>query len=173
VEEVLVDPDKLLPMIERPVPSKPAPTQLRTREGIAQALSGESVVSLIEEAMGGYGPEDCKKVVAYFDRAVEEKMKDQRGWLLLGVALYDTKRYKDALVAFEQMAEAHGPRCGNALVWQGHIQDLLGNREAAIECYRAAIRVGVPPLQHGQYGINMSRAYAEHYLSRPYVRRGR
>jgi hypothetical protein len=180
LDAALLDPDKTLPMIERPAPPKPMSLPPRTVADVARAQKGNSVASLIEgnsvasligEAMGGYTSADCRRVATYFKRAVQENMEDQNAWLLLGMALYDGKRYEDALVAFSRMADARGQMRGNALVWQGHIHDLLGDRDRAVDRYRAALRVGVTPLQHGQYGIKMNREYTEQHLSHPFTRR--
>lgn len=78
----------------------------------------------------------------------------------LGFALYDEKQYGDALVAFERMYAVVVDREGSdedravALLWQGHMLDLLGRREGALARYARVVEMGVQDSwQHSQYGL--------------------
>jgi tetratricopeptide (TPR) repeat protein len=72
--------------------------------------------------------------------------------------LYDTKRYSDALIVFRRMETAGDP--GVALVWQGHMLDLLGQRAEAITAYKKAFRADLNA-RHDQYGIVLTKDYVE------------
>ena len=98
-------------------------------------------------------------------------------FLDLGCALYDVRRYDEALVVFERMR-----RCAAAsklalseamaLIWKGHMLDLLGRREEAVRCYGQAAEMGVTDqCMHGQYGLRYSPSpYARERMSRPFER---
>jgi tetratricopeptide (TPR) repeat protein len=82
--------------------------------------------------------------------------------LRMGFALYDMKRYAEALEVFtriEESARAEGSKDGqaSAFIWQGHMLDLLGRREEAIARHRRVVEMGVESLsQHGQYGLDFA-----------------
>ncbi|HOI41572.1 MAG TPA: tetratricopeptide repeat protein [Elusimicrobiales bacterium] len=81
--------------------------------------------------------------------------------LRLGFALYDGKRYEDALETFKKFS---------APVWEGQMNDLLGRRKKAVRCYRRALKKGVSGVQHGQYGIELTPDYVRALLQEPFVR---
>jgi tetratricopeptide (TPR) repeat protein len=97
--------------------------------------------------------------------------------LRVGFALYDAEREDEALAAFVRMEQAARDRSGAssravALLWQGHMLDLLGRRDEAVARYRAVIDLNVTGgMQHGQYDLSYEFApYAAERVERPFQR---
>lgn len=95
-------------------------------------------------------------------------------WAKLGLALFDGRHYPEALEAFRRAADA-APQDSlwgfAALVWQGHLLDLAGQREEALKCYRAALlKAGGMQVQHSQYGMVIDRKWVAERLEKPFER---
>ncbi len=97
---------------------------------------------------------------------------DSGFWFKLGLLLFDSGRYREALGSFTKTAalETTGVTAFAARVWEGHMNDLLGDREAALARYREAIKVdpGVP-MQHSQWGMTIDREWVEERLAAPFT----
>jgi proline iminopeptidase len=96
--------------------------------------------------------------------------------LRTGFALYDERRYADALAAFERMesrAGAADPQAtALALIWQGHMLDLLGRRADAIARYRRVAAMELDgQVSHGHYGLKYRLSpYARERMTTPFTR---
>jgi proline iminopeptidase len=97
--------------------------------------------------------------------------------LRIGFALYDTERYEEALETFirlEEVARTDGSegRRALALIWQGHMLDLLGRREEAIARYQRVVDMGLDDgVRHSQYGLFYEYVpYATERLEAPFDR---
>jgi hypothetical protein len=98
-------------------------------------------------------------------------------YLKVGFALYDMKMYGEALFVFEKLEDwGHGQNNQDAIglskIWQGHMLDLLGDREKAKEYYAevAAMKIDAE-MSHGQYGMKYRLSvYAEERLRSPFQR---
>jgi proline iminopeptidase len=96
----------------------------------------------------------------------------------VGFALYDVEQYAEALIVFQAVQEAAGQREGQeipryvALVWQGHVLDLQGERAAAVARYRAAACMHLAgSWSHPEFGMQFEfTAYAEHRMETPFTR---
>lgn len=94
----------------------------------------------------------------------------------LGFALYDKRRFEDALVVFsklEQLAveEVSETAAAMALIWQGHILDMMNRRDEAVARYQqvAAMNLG-DSTKHDQYGMAyVFSAYAEERIQTPFT----
>ena len=97
---------------------------------------------------------------------------DSGFWFKLGLLLFDSGRYREALESFTKTAvfETTGVTAFAAHVWEGHMNDLLGNRQMALACYREALKLdpGVP-MQHSQWGMTIDRAWVEERLTTPFT----
>ncbi len=154
LKEVRLDPDGTLPMIVPP-PSSGA-------RAVSQAIS--------ELPWTGAG----EKALAAFEKMKANDYPDAGGWFKLGLALYDGKYYQQAMDAFAQV-ENRGKddpaRVSAAITWQGHLFDLLGQRDKAVECYKRALKQPVPPgTRHDQYHIVLNREWVEKRLEEPFRR---
>jgi tetratricopeptide (TPR) repeat protein len=102
-------------------------------------------------------------------------MNDVDACDMLAFALYGAKRYEEALGVFKNMEEASNAeedQRGIAMVWQGHVLDLLGRREEAIALYRKAVNLGLETVRgHNHYGLPEAfTPYAKERMERPFVR---
>jgi hypothetical protein len=102
-------------------------------------------------------------------------MDDARTLEMLGLAFYDAGRYEEALAMFQRQE-----KCNNAdqddramaVIWQGHMLDLLGEREEAIARYRRVADMGLDSgIRHDQYGLAYEYTpYAKERMITPFVR---
>ncbi len=104
-----------------------------------------------------------------------ETLSSARYAMRIGFALYDVKRYADALAVYERMESRFGadPKMkAFALIWQGHMLDLLGKRAEAVKRYRKAAEMNITDAwSHGQYGLNYRLSpYAAERLKTPFAR---
>ena len=150
LKDVCIDPEGVLPLV---VPAPPRP---------ARAIAKLPWVGAGEAALDAY------------KQAQEGKLADAGKWLKLGLTLYDGKYYKEALEAFkETQAQAKGNLndTTTGLVWQGHILDLQGKREEALQCYREAMKdADSLKRRHDQYRMRLNRQWVEKRLEEPFVR---
>jgi hypothetical protein len=124
----------------------------------------------------GYGPKSNQQIASQYDKSWLEQFPDAGLLLKTGFALYDVKRYEDALAAFQKMEEkTAGDRFWNsvALIWQGHMLDLLGKRKEAIRRYEEVAAMGLDDgtIQHDQFGITYTPSpYARQRMDTPFTR---
>lgn len=113
-----------------------------------------------------------------FKQAETRDIKDPSTWFKLGMALYDGRSYRSSIACFRRITAA-GRRCCvllrfSAYVWQGHLFDLLGRRNDALENYKLALSLerknrGMS-MRHDQYGWVVDRAWVEARLQTPFSR---
>lgn len=125
----------------------------------------------------GWGMDGSRRIAEAYDVEWLEAIDDPAGFVRVGFALYDTRRYEEALRVFERFAEtaeAAGERVGLAvaLIWQGHMLDLLGRREEAIARYQRVVDMDPEgSMQHAQYGLSYRFGpYAAERLKTPFQR---
>lgn len=147
---------------------KPADADLaawKKQTATIQQSSPAYVISGVLSSADGWGLEASKKIAQAYSKEWLNKLnakKDSPALMRLGFALYDVKRYEDALTVFKKM---------NNLVWQGQMLDLLGRREEAIQCYQQALKTGSGfGSRHDQYGINVTPDYVKKLIEKPFVR---
>ena len=95
----------------------------------------------------------------------------------MGFALYDVANYEEALFVFERMQKAADEQEEQALgavalIWQGHVLDLLGRREEAVKRYSEAADMNLDDTwMHGQYDLRYSLSpYARERMGKPFER---
>jgi tetratricopeptide (TPR) repeat protein len=124
----------------------------------------------------GWGRQSNQEIASKYDKAWLDRINDGGTWLKIGFALYDAKRYEDALAAFQKMEEKAGgdsQRQAVALIWQGHMLDLLNRREQAVAQYGKAAEMGVDGggMRHDQYGLAYTPSpYARERMTKPFTR---
>jgi tetratricopeptide (TPR) repeat protein len=138
------------------------------------SAGGENPAVLVNKL--GWGRKSNQEIASRYDKTWLSRISDGGTWLKIGFALYDAKRYDDALAAFENMAEKadanqHGQMV--ALIWQGHMLDLLGKREEAISKYRQVAEMGMDDFtqRHDQFGLAYTPSpYARERMTTPFTR---
>jgi tetratricopeptide (TPR) repeat protein len=112
-----------------------------------------------------------EKALEVFENARRSEMSDADAWFKLGMTLYDGKYYEPALEAFRKARPSPSRGCA-ALVWQGHLLDLLERRDEALKCYREALPLSDDlNMRHDQYRMKLDRAWVERRLQEPFRRK--
>ena|SRR5882724_6452151 len=84
---------------------------------------------------------DLERAELWARRAVEHCPADPRGWLELGQVLVEREKTADALAAYRKAARFGPP--GTEIAWfmAGQCCEALGDQEAAIDAYLAALDI--------------------------------
>jgi len=125
----------------------------------------------------GWGWNSSRELAAEYSRDWLEEFDEARSFLRLGFALYDVEDYDEARIVFERM-ESTAAAAGDpgyeavALIWQGHMLDLLGRRDEAILAYRRVVDMNLEDTwSHGQYGLSYSLSpYSRERIESPFKR---
>ncbi|MBS3819700.1 alpha/beta hydrolase [bacterium] len=125
----------------------------------------------------GWGWHSSKKLAHRYSREWLGKLESLRSILRTGFALYDVKDYEEALFVFERMEKEAAkkkekPYVAMALIWRGHMLDLLGRREEAVGRYRQAAEMNLDlTWMHSQYRMKYSLSpYARERMKTPFQR---
>jgi proline iminopeptidase len=123
----------------------------------------------------GWGIVSSKKLVEEYRREDLEQLTEPSQYLRMGFAHYDMKQYGEALFIFELFEKKFGSDtaiCCMALIWQGHMHDLLGEREEALVRYKIVAALNSKyRVQHGQYNLSYELSpYAKERMETPFKR---
>jgi proline iminopeptidase len=123
----------------------------------------------------GWGMASSRELAGKYTPKWVETISSTRYAMRIGFALYDVKRYADALDVYERMETRFGadPKMkAFALIWQGHMLDLLGKRAEAVKRYRKAAELKIADSwTHSQYGLKYElSAYALERVKTPFKR---
>jgi len=113
-----------------------------------------------------------EEALALYRRFVAEGVDHSSLWFTLGLKLVGGGFYEEAADAFARSEKLAGEsRTGfAALVWQGHMLDLKGKRNEALEKYRAALAMeDYGFVRHDQWGIEINREWTEQRLVVPFT----
>jgi tetratricopeptide (TPR) repeat protein len=151
LEAVVIEPDSAVALAEPPPPAQ--------RELMAK-VSRMPWTGVGEVALEAYR------------RARELKIEDADTWAKLGLLLYDGRYYPEALEAMTRLGGSDSDWRFTALVWQGHLLDLLGRRAEAVARYQEALKVpGSPSMEHSQYKLIINKQWVEERLKTPFERK--
>ena len=124
-----------------------------------------------------WGWHSSQKLAQRYSREMLEKLQDLTSFLRTGFALYDVENYKEALFVFERMQQeaavlGEENHVAIALIWQGHMLDLLENRDEAINRYHLVADMNLNVTwMHSQYGLKYSLSpYARKRMEEPFGR---
>jgi proline iminopeptidase len=124
----------------------------------------------------GPGKRGSEQIMAGYASEWLEQVSSSDDLRRLGFALYEHRRFDDALVVFsklEQLSveESSETDTAMALIWQGHILDMMNRRDEAVARYQqvAAMNLG-DGMQHDQYEMDyVFSAYAEERIQAPFA----
>jgi len=151
LKEVVIEPDGTVALAEAPPPAQ--------RELMAKVnqMPWTGVGEAAREA---------------YRQAREMKSQDAQFWAKLGLLLYDGRYYPEALEMMTRAAEGDSDWRFVALVWQGHLLDLLGRRAEAVARYQEALKVpGEQSMEHSQYNLVINKQWVEERLKTPFERK--
>jgi len=148
LQSVILDPDGAIVMAEEPVTAASVTAKIQNLP-----WTGAGVAAL--QAYKQLGQ------VKIDDPAVRAK---------LALTLYDGRFYPEALEIVKSLEQ--GERRFFALVWKGHLLDLLGRRSEAVAAYQEAQKMpGTKSMRHDQYGIVSDKQWVEQRLKTPFERK--
>ena len=124
-----------------------------------------------------WGRKANEELVAIYSREWLASFDETGEFLKIGFALYDLKEYVEALEVFGRMegiAEAEGNdayRC-MAIIWQGHMLDLLGRRSEAVTLYQQAADMQIDDQwMHSQFEMSYTLSpWAAERVKDPFTR---
>lgn len=135
----------------------------------------DSPLSVLRGA--GWGMSGSRQIADAYAPDWLDESSVATGLLRIGFALYDTENFEQALAVFtrlQEVAESGGDRSrlAVALIWQGHMLDLLGRRDEAIARYRRVVDMDSKDgMRHDQYGLSYEYSpYAAERLQTPFQR---
>ena len=174
------EPDKFFPLLKEFIENLPEipVSQVNNWKNYIQRWKEENDKSpeyLIRTA--DWGKESNIKIVKVYKRELLSTIKSSSNYLMIGFALYDVENYEEALYVFKELykngEEKKNPgRMAVALIWQGHMLDLLGKRDEAISRYQKVIDMNVEGgISHSQFDmVYYYVAYAQERLKEPFKR---
>jgi len=148
-----LNPDHNLAMLEEPLPVLPVDIPERI-EKLPWTGAGKGSLEI-------------------FELPETQKISDTGLWLKLGMTLFDGGYYKESLEAFKKITQLNPDKELNfvALVWMGHNEDLLNERERAIADYTEALKYDTGmSMRHDQYRMTIDRHWVEERLKTPFKR---
>ncbi len=114
-----------------------------------------------------------EKAKEAYKKACKVGLKSGPLWFKLGLTLYDGEFYDEAFEAFKRTRELSSEPIFifAGTVWQGHVLDLLGRRDEALNCYQEAKEIAVEGEIHlDQYGLIINKKWVEERLKSPFRR---
>jgi len=150
LREAAIDPDRAVAMAEEPPTVRSVTAKI---QNLPWTGAGPAALELYKQAHG-------------------LKIADVGTRTRLFFALYDGRYYDEALeIAQAVLPAADGDMKFAALVWEGHLLDLLGRRTEAVAAYQEALKIpGQPSMRHDQYGMTIDKKWVEERLKTPFQR---
>ena len=149
--------------------------RLRTpfaRESRTRVPEHPTAAQLVEFVDGLNWSAEGETPLEVFQKTIGLMIPDSDFWFKLGLLLYDSVHYREGMDAFGKAAAIGktGVTAFAARVWQGHMNDLLGDRAAALACYGEAKKIdpGVP-MKHSQWGMTIDGAWVEERIRSPFT----
>jgi tetratricopeptide (TPR) repeat protein len=174
------EPDKFFETVQRFIRDLPAvsePAVLAYKNYLVHRENEQKSAPDLSLEAFGWGRSSNEKMAKLYSRGWLAKFKKPQSFLKIGFALYDVENYEEALFVFERMQDVakRQPNRGSeamALIWQGHMLDLLGKRDQAVKRYQRAVDMNIKgAYQHDQFGIRYSLSpYAAERAKKPFKR---
>jgi len=125
---------------------------------------------IVQINMLPYSGAGDKAYLVYRQATNSDKEQIADKWYRLGMALYDAGYFTQAKNSF-YYAQRYGPKEDAFInnVWLGHMNDLTGNRSAAIEYYEKALEAWEGgTYTHSQYNMTVDKTWVEQRLEEPF-----
>ncbi|MBW7864276.1 MAG: sigma-70 family RNA polymerase sigma factor [Candidatus Hydrogenedentes bacterium] len=123
----------------------------------ALVVAPEKDLALVVSAVG-YDHISNAAIAGIYAPEALDTLSDPGAILKTGFALYDMERYAEALDLFlrlEEKADDDPLYQSVAVIWQGHMLDLLGRRQEALAAYAKAANMAVTDtVRHDQFGLS-------------------
>jgi tetratricopeptide (TPR) repeat protein len=151
LRDVILDPDRRLGLIQEAIPRTAAEIEAAI-EDLDWTGTGQAALEFLKDPLTASVP-------------------SPHVWFKLGLLLFDGGSYPESLEAFMKCRERSSDKGDlfGALVWIGQLNDLLGNRNAAVASYAEALKNDTGrTLQHDQYSLRIDRAWVEARLKSPF-----
>jgi tetratricopeptide (TPR) repeat protein len=152
LKEARLDPEGRLPLLGEALP-KTAAELADVVAALDWSGTGETALAIFKN------PETAKITTAFT-------------FFKLGLLLFDGGFYREAGAALEKCAALNTDPFNLFAVnaWLGHLQDLLGDRQKALEYYREALKNDTGrTMRHDQWGLKIDRAWVEERLKTPFT----
>ncbi len=123
----------------------------------------------------GWGRRANEKIVAYYSKQQMGNVNERLLLIKLGLALYDLKNYEEALLVFRKVIQGAESPDVVALIWEGHMLDLLGRRDEAIAVYQQVVDMNIRDVSStitiDAFGLEfIPSLYAEERIKSPFKR---
>lgn len=149
LKEAVLDPEKKLAMLEKPL----SPISPATAEVLALGWEG-------------------KDSPIVYKTVKDEGIQKGDVWYRLGMGFYELGQYPESFDCFEKVSslQREGLEKFAALGWMGLLKDLLGKRPEALRYYQEALKFDTgESMRHDQFKIQMDKKWLEDRLKTPFV----
>lgn len=143
---------------------------------LAQGLISEALPKAAAELADAVAALDWsgtgEAALAIFKNPETAKITTAGTFFKLGLLLFDGGFYRESGEALQKCALLDTEKFNLFTVnaWLGHLQDLLGEREKALDFYREALKNDTGrTMRHDQWGLKVDRAWVEERLKTPFT----
>lgn len=111
-----------------------------------------------------------EEVLSFYQRALSSSLLDENTWFSLGVKLVGNGFLEKAYTAFSKSNKEGSPIQSASLIWLGHLNDLKGERELALQLYKKALKVYPGfPVQHSHWNIFLNEEWINNRINSPFT----
>lgn len=114
------------------------------------------------------------EALTVYQEMVQDKIETASIWRKLGIKLIDSSYYQEALDCFVRCEKASSSGSIDkfvSMVWQGHLYDLLNQRDKAVEKYSETQKMNFQgTMRHDQWGITLSNDWVKKRLEAPFTK---
>jgi tetratricopeptide (TPR) repeat protein len=155
-----------------------------TIKGARESWQGAGATQAVEDLESIPWDGAGEEVLDVYDAFLREQVRRAHSWFELGIKLVGARQWDAALRSFRHCREfglKDPVSYLSALIWEGHILDVLGERQQAILAYREAEALlegwkGADPrieqtvfMRHDQWGIQLSYNWVKARLDEPFT----
>jgi tetratricopeptide (TPR) repeat protein len=148
------------------------PFILHTKVKIPEKPDAHQLIKILEEL--DYTNEGETPLVI-FKKTKTLTIDNNDFWYKLGLLLFDSDFYSESFSCFNKvlLLEPEDQQQFAALTWMGHLKDLQGEREKALDYYKRAIKLDNHTnitMHHDQYGMKIDRYWVKKRLKTPFTK---